>query len=1123
MANTTQTVPYDFDELFEESRRILYDAGFDVSDGSNTTQLAALMAYLINALNINTSININETLLPYATVRRNVLQDARVLGYEARHITSYQYRVSMSLTIPEKIRTEFRNLGNSKKQQFTTVDPDTNSIKPFKIYQINRYDFFTAGSHTYYYFGEPIAVSVYYDHDIDDLTLSQNTLSLTFKEGELITFEDDASSLEQTIGSVTINGSNIVRNYIDIPYTNVEENGIECFVTYYDIAGNFQQSVEFYKSNDSFLETESLSDGRTKHKFLRQDDLDMETPRIYFKYAGCGEGVPFGSLVQLNILISSGVNGAFDGEPSSVQFDGIELEDFITVTDVDLVSNATDPESIQSVKENAPRVYNSAHRLVTAFDYESACKRNEHVRDAAVWGGDDEFPKCPGHIWFSFFPEKSDKRIIVDVDGNSSHYHYNNSDIGDFNYLYKISEEGLWHLYGINRETQGNEIIYTHLTDGSVATNSEIEQIRGLINKLNEKKSDDLKTIKRNYNNNYILDSEIKYENNFYNEDTGKVLTHYSGVWGDIESQRIPSLIFHHRHPIYVNFDYEFDILKYNKNTDISIIHRNLFNCLDNCFTGNDESYYLERFNSEYFHTNVIKRIDNQISDLYGFNTSLKTYLVLNEKTCNVEQWDNRYKDIYIPLAMPYETIFDEGKLDVSRIPSIDTENFITYSISEVDDKDAFERNSLDEDASYLINKNTVNLVNISIFTDWTSIVNDEGITHDNDTGEEEVTTQQDRLALVAPVRAKIEKTFDAPYISSLKTVNLAGLDGNPDDYYVIEMGTSVVESGWQRIENQESVYRRFSLRKIKNIKMSREDNQYSILSETPYEYCDCKCGSGCECHDDTDDFYNNIAFYGETRTVEYTHTTGIPQVSAEIYTDDVEYTIYKLCIRKSWYDQKIKHDDLDLDVIKITYTRLCGWYYIFNGFKKEILIHLFVNGNDEGFTRALEGFAKNKEGRRQLEGFSDTWATDEVDITEVTKYIDRTYTTPASYLYTKDERYLKTYENTSDPLTTKKKGEGIYDVLFTDGSNLEYKYYLTFDGYLVDPNNRDDYTNDVYFDQMIRAFDPCMYLDSPFTFDMFKIDRCLNLKYPSDNFRVIKNVIPRLHDVIFKNASKIH
>ena len=133
MPNLTQSVPYDFDELFEEARKILYESGFDVSDGSNTTQLASLMAYFINALNVNTSANINETLLPYATIRRNVLQDARVLGYESRHITSYQYRITMKLEIPDAVIEEFNNLSNDKKLQFTTINNVTNSIKPFNL------------------------------------------------------------------------------------------------------------------------------------------------------------------------------------------------------------------------------------------------------------------------------------------------------------------------------------------------------------------------------------------------------------------------------------------------------------------------------------------------------------------------------------------------------------------------------------------------------------------------------------------------------------------------------------------------------------------------------------------------------------------------------------------------------------------------------------------------------------------------------------------------------------------------------------------------------------------------------------------------------------------------------
>ena len=98
MSNTVETVPFNFDDLYSETKSLFNEMGFDVAEGSNTAQLAAVQSYLVSALNTNTAFNINETLLHYATKRKNVLQDARVLGYEAQHITSYEYRLTIRLS-----------------------------------------------------------------------------------------------------------------------------------------------------------------------------------------------------------------------------------------------------------------------------------------------------------------------------------------------------------------------------------------------------------------------------------------------------------------------------------------------------------------------------------------------------------------------------------------------------------------------------------------------------------------------------------------------------------------------------------------------------------------------------------------------------------------------------------------------------------------------------------------------------------------------------------------------------------------------------------------------------------------------------------------------------------------
>ena len=57
MAKTVETVPYSFDDLYKESKALFNDSGFDVSEGSNTAQLSAVMSYLVSTLNTNTAMN----------------------------------------------------------------------------------------------------------------------------------------------------------------------------------------------------------------------------------------------------------------------------------------------------------------------------------------------------------------------------------------------------------------------------------------------------------------------------------------------------------------------------------------------------------------------------------------------------------------------------------------------------------------------------------------------------------------------------------------------------------------------------------------------------------------------------------------------------------------------------------------------------------------------------------------------------------------------------------------------------------------------------------------------------------------------------------------------------------
>lgn len=975
-----QTVPFSFDELYSETRKLFGDLGFDVSDGSNTSQLSAVIAYAVASLNTNTAININETLLPYAKKRKNILQDARVLGYEAIHKTSYQYK--LSIILPENL-----------------IGYGTVAIPKYYLVQANGKKFYYCGDDLRVDLGSLVVNDTYISPDLlvfnndsviyngNDVTNKWKDVERTFntnkkielnvKEGEVITYDMDVASLTKTIDSITINGLSRVRNYVDIPYTDVEDDGIECLVTYIDDNGITQEDVKFTRTTDYFFE----SDGSeyVNKCFLRLDDIQMGTPRVYFKYAGMGKGIPLNSTVKFNLLITSGPDGSmgdlkYTQIDDDISYEGISLSsiesdnslisnvfDNVRINSCDLVQTGLNEESNESIKINAPKVYNSAYRLVTNLDYQSACNRSTYVNDSVVWGGEDEFPKSPGHIWFSFLPEKSSERSFSS-NASKTVYKRRNSDL-----VYNYAE---------------GETKYQHA--------------------LRQKF----------YQKNYILNTEIKkYED-------GK----YSGVWGDLVGKYIPSLTLHHRHPLYLNFDYKFNMLKYNIKDNTSKVHEELFKILDNCFYGNDLN--LEKFNVDYFHTNIVKRIDSKISDLCGFTSSLTTSIMLNEKTCCSENWRSEYKDIYIPLCVPFEKYFkSNGFLDISRLPSIDTKNFIDYRFDAIKpplDEYPYEGN--------IINKYTnlrYSVVSGDIKTDWSYIKEDQN-NRINNNGSDDLSTK----LFIAPI--KVNMTYK--YYCSSSFIN--GSDNN------IQLGFRIAPSNT------------------------------------------------------TDELYNNIKviIYNENYQPDLNNNSNV----VETITNFNTYFTVNSDRDKLLFNNTFKNKLHKGYVVEIQFSRTCGYYYLFNGYKKEILIHLFVNGEYDGFTTASNGIRTNEYYEHYLDELNQTWIDNESVITDDSMYSDITYTTPRSYLYTTDRKYLVSIEPT--------------------GNETEKGYYLTTEGYLVDETETDTYTGPI-----VREYNENMYKYTPLNLDLFKQNVYLNVKYPSENFKVHKNLIPRLNKVTFKNAVEVY
>ena len=98
--NIKNTVPFNYDEIYQDIVTRFAELGYDSPyDGSNIANLSSILAYTLSSFNFNTAVNINENILHLARKRDNVLEDARVLSYEATNAVSAQIKLTLEFII----------------------------------------------------------------------------------------------------------------------------------------------------------------------------------------------------------------------------------------------------------------------------------------------------------------------------------------------------------------------------------------------------------------------------------------------------------------------------------------------------------------------------------------------------------------------------------------------------------------------------------------------------------------------------------------------------------------------------------------------------------------------------------------------------------------------------------------------------------------------------------------------------------------------------------------------------------------------------------------------------------------------------------------------------------------
>lgn len=566
---TKKTIPFSFDENYNFIANKFKQAGYDTQVGSNNMQLVTAMSYLISMLNANTAININETILSLCTKRNMALHNSRTLGYEIEHMRSYRYECEIELN---------------------------NNTNDEKIFTIPQFTPFNSNGNTYYYLGSDINETVQ--------PKSVKTIKIEVREGTLRKF-DEFQSLNFVVNTtLTPTGDITVNNYLDVPFRDVEEDGIFLFLTYYDGSGNFHNNEEWTKSSTFLIDSDTV----LNKQYVRLDDIDFRTPRLHFKIGDVGTELRVGTIVRMNVLQSKGSEGAASDKMSfgesplksnvinfesreTISGETTKVLDFsnMNIKSYKLIMTGANEEDLESIKENAPMFHNTANRVITKPDYIAFCNRNAYVNSTSVWDGNDEYPHQRGHIWFSFIPSIT-RRLLSPSDVSKTTFTMDN-----------LNTDENWYI---------------------------------------------------DYDGSTVFDNIKEY----------------------LDYYKVPTLIFHHRNPVFVDFTFECNIVKYSAATTRADTHQMIFDVIDNYFKEE-----IEQYESEFLMSNLIKRMDEELTDGIGINVSLLTNITLSKLDIINDdelEFDQNGK-IFLHLSPSFEPIVKNDLVVVENLPSIETFNFV--------------------------------------------------------------------------------------------------------------------------------------------------------------------------------------------------------------------------------------------------------------------------------------------------------------------------------------------------------------------------------------------------------------------------------------------------------------
>jgi hypothetical protein len=336
-------------------------------EGSVWSNLLDVLAYNTYYTAFNTNMVVNEMFLDSATLRDNVVALAKQLGYRPKSAIAPKAVVNFEVSIPNAPPNEIvLKRGTGFTATFDSSSYNYVALDDIKAQVVNNVATFT---------NTPIY------------------------EGNFVTDEYVVDS--------TISQKFIIKN----PNADVSSLRVRVFQSVAETSG------DVFARADSILDVNSLSD------VYYLEEVEDEKYEIFFGDGILGKKLENGNLVQITYLST---NGSLSNGSKTFTFNGV-LEDpqgasnFVFTVNyssssdlVEVAAGGAEIESVTKIKYNAPKLFGTQNRAVTAADYAAIVREiYPAVADIITFGGEEDDPPEYGKVKIAVRPLNSSRLSSV--------------------------------------------------------------------------------------------------------------------------------------------------------------------------------------------------------------------------------------------------------------------------------------------------------------------------------------------------------------------------------------------------------------------------------------------------------------------------------------------------------------------------------------------------------------------------------------------------------------------------------------------------------------------------------------------------------------------------------------